>query len=252
MAKGRALCGKIVGRLGSNVFRIQDGEQIISEYRPHIINPKSDAQTMQRAKFALSTSISKQLPYVVIAGWSPRPSVARSAFLRSALNAAQLDNTNPQNPMVAIAAEKLVLSSGRTIPIVASTVAANQQGTQINFSVDVIAGSNLISGLFVAIQFDVATTLCDGAFWAAATISDNGTTARATVAIGPNNTQTGKVYQTYFVPIADKTGHIGTKYGDLRYIDARNEYAARVAISLSKDDLYGQSAYLAPVTVIPN
>lgn len=51
--KLNGIVGKGSGRLGSSVFTVRGGEQIVREYTPNVANPNTDAQQAQRAKFKL-------------------------------------------------------------------------------------------------------------------------------------------------------------------------------------------------------
>ena len=49
--------GKGTGKLGSSVFAISGGEQIVRQYNPIVSNPQTEAQTEQRTKFKLLTQL---------------------------------------------------------------------------------------------------------------------------------------------------------------------------------------------------
>ena len=49
--------GKGTGKLGSAVFAISGGEQIVRQYNPVVSNPQTEAQVAQRAKFKLLTQL---------------------------------------------------------------------------------------------------------------------------------------------------------------------------------------------------
>lgn len=51
--KLNGIVGKGSGRLGSAVFTVRGGEQIVRQYTPNVSNPNTDAQRTQRAKFKL-------------------------------------------------------------------------------------------------------------------------------------------------------------------------------------------------------
>lgn len=50
-----SVLGKKSGVIGGLMFRVVDGVQIISSYNPRKFNPRSAAQTLQRAKFTMLT-----------------------------------------------------------------------------------------------------------------------------------------------------------------------------------------------------
>ena len=49
--------GKGSGRLGSSVFAVRGGEQIVRQYTPNVANPNTEAQKAQRAKFKLLSQL---------------------------------------------------------------------------------------------------------------------------------------------------------------------------------------------------
>lgn len=59
--KLNGIFGKGSGKMGSAVFAINGGEQIVREHNPRISNPKTQAQIEQRAKFKLLAQIAADL-----------------------------------------------------------------------------------------------------------------------------------------------------------------------------------------------
>lgn len=59
--KLNGLMGTGSGKLGNSVFAVQSGEQIVRQYQSEVANPKTAAQTTQRAKFKLASQISAAL-----------------------------------------------------------------------------------------------------------------------------------------------------------------------------------------------
>ena len=53
--------GKGSGKLGSSVFAISGGEQIVREYNPVVSNPNTEAQIAQRAKLKLMSQLAAAL-----------------------------------------------------------------------------------------------------------------------------------------------------------------------------------------------
>lgn len=53
--------GKGSGKLGSSVFAISGGEQIVREYNPRVANPNTDAQVAQRSKMKLMSQLAAAL-----------------------------------------------------------------------------------------------------------------------------------------------------------------------------------------------
>lgn len=56
--KLNGITGKGSGKLGSSVFAISGGEQIVREYQPTVTNPSTEGQVSQRSKFKLMSQLS--------------------------------------------------------------------------------------------------------------------------------------------------------------------------------------------------
>lgn len=59
--KIQGILGKGTGKLGSSVFAVSGGEQIVREYNPNVANPNTDAQVAQRAKLKLMSQLAVAL-----------------------------------------------------------------------------------------------------------------------------------------------------------------------------------------------
>lgn len=59
MSKMYGFTGKLSGKMGSAVFRIRGGEQIVTQYNPVVNNPRTTAQTNNRAIFTLAVQLAK-------------------------------------------------------------------------------------------------------------------------------------------------------------------------------------------------
>lgn len=57
--------GKGSGKMGSSVFAIAGGEQLVREYNPNVANPNTDSQIAQRAKFKLMSQVGTALSGVI-------------------------------------------------------------------------------------------------------------------------------------------------------------------------------------------
>lgn len=57
--------GKGSGKVGSSVFAVSGGEQIVREYNPKVSNPQTDAQVAQRAKLKLMSQIAAALAIII-------------------------------------------------------------------------------------------------------------------------------------------------------------------------------------------
>lgn len=57
--------GKGTGKLGSSVFAVSGGEQIVRQYNPNVSNPSTDAQVQQRAKLKLMSQVAAALASII-------------------------------------------------------------------------------------------------------------------------------------------------------------------------------------------
>lgn len=53
----QGITGKLSGKMGSAVFRVRDGQQVVAQYNPIVKNPNSEGQQAQRAKFKLMSQL---------------------------------------------------------------------------------------------------------------------------------------------------------------------------------------------------
>lgn len=96
MSKGQILLGKQRGKVGGFVARVDSGVgQVLSEYNPHPKNPRTLAQTTQRAKMNLAGQISKVVPSECIVGLDTNGRKARSMFVSNLLKAITVTQTTP-------------------------------------------------------------------------------------------------------------------------------------------------------------
>lgn len=75
--------GQWRGRTGGQVYRVRNGQQIVSSYQPAVANPKSDAQLLQRAKFNLMTKLNALFDARLLNGYSSSKGVARAMFSKN-------------------------------------------------------------------------------------------------------------------------------------------------------------------------
>lgn len=116
MARATSGLGQFRGKVGSVVFRVNQGQQIASAYQPAVRNPKSNLQTAQRNKMYLASQLSKAVPREDIIGLLPNGSARdrRATFLRNII-----DNTttelNGETFTSRVHYENVIFSNGRNI-----------------------------------------------------------------------------------------------------------------------------------------
>lgn len=57
MAIMQGITGKLSGKMGSAVFRVREGAQVVAQYNPIVKNPNTAGQQAQRAKFKLMSQL---------------------------------------------------------------------------------------------------------------------------------------------------------------------------------------------------
>lgn len=132
MATMQGITGKLSGKMGSAVFRVRDGQQVITQYNPIVKNPNTSGQQTQRAKFKLMS----QLAAVMAPGFGTmsvinRPArgkaTQRNAFTQLNMPLVEV-STDDQQVSAKIHMEDIKLTSSfRNLP--ALDVAAGDPGT---------------------------------------------------------------------------------------------------------------------------
>lgn len=100
------IAGKGSGRLGSHVYAINGGEQIVRAYNPVVTNPSTDAQVGQRSKFKLLTQLAAVMASVIVIPKKGTTS-ARNQFVSKNIGFAEFSNDIAQ-----VEYEKLQITNG--------------------------------------------------------------------------------------------------------------------------------------------
>lgn len=53
----QGITGKLSGKMGAAVFRVREGQQVVTQYNPIVKNPNTGRQQIQRAKFKLMSQL---------------------------------------------------------------------------------------------------------------------------------------------------------------------------------------------------
>lgn len=61
MATMQGITGKLSGKMGSAVFRVRNGQQVVTQYNPVVANPNTKAQQGPRSKFKLLSQLAAVL-----------------------------------------------------------------------------------------------------------------------------------------------------------------------------------------------
>lgn len=93
--------GKGTGKLGSSIFAISGGEQIVRQYNPVVSNPQTEAQVAQRAKFKLMTQIAASIANILAFRKSGLTS-ARNKFVSANIENAAMEGNVANVPVTVL------------------------------------------------------------------------------------------------------------------------------------------------------
>lgn len=119
MAKTPIGLGQFSGRVGGVVYAVQAGRQVVRAYQPIVSNPKSTAQSIQRAKGNLVGRISKITPWQILEGLGDNKFNRRSRFLRLLLRKVTAGQAagDPSQFNAKLLDADFVFSEGTLIPV---------------------------------------------------------------------------------------------------------------------------------------
>ena len=109
MAKIQGLTGKMSGKMGSVVFRVRQGEQIVTQYNPIVKNPNTTAQSTQRVAFKLMSQVAAAMASTIINRPARQGQSPRNRFVQQNFQLVEGDATNAK-----IAMQRLQITSSST------------------------------------------------------------------------------------------------------------------------------------------
>lgn len=95
----QGITGKVSGKMGSAVFRVREGQQVVTQYNPIVKNPNTAGQQAQRAKFKLMSQLAAIMsPGIGTMGVINRPargkSTRRNGFVQKNFALAETESAN--------------------------------------------------------------------------------------------------------------------------------------------------------------
>lgn len=144
MAKNVGLIGSVSGKVGNVVYAMNAGIQTVRVYQPHVLNPKSAAQTAQRAKMALAGRLSSLVPNSALLGLNgASKAFRRGDFVRGIVREAISYGVVGESAK--IQPEKIIFSKGnlqsyvRTVTLNAEIPSGGARFTRVSMTQQVAA-----------------------------------------------------------------------------------------------------------------
>lgn len=159
MAKTPIGLGQFSGRVGGVVYAVQAGRQVVRAYQPVVSNPKSSAQSIQRAKGNLVGRISKITPWQILEGLGDNKFNRRSRFLRLLLRKVTAGQAagDPSTFNAKLADDDFVFSEGALIPLYTLS-SPSYDATAVN--VNVVRPSNVSAAMAASQGALVVCVIC--------------------------------------------------------------------------------------------
>lgn len=135
----QGITGKVSGKMGSAVFRVREGQQVVTQYNPIVKNPNTEGQQGQRAKFKLMSQLAAIMsPGIGTMGVINRPArgkgTRRNGFVQKNFALVETETDPEYNTVTAkVPMEQLQLTdSFRFLPQI--NVAASAGGLTVSMS----------------------------------------------------------------------------------------------------------------------
>lgn len=252
MAKGYGLTGKIQGKLGSKVYRIEAGEQIISEYNPTKQDRNSDKQIIQRSKIALVNQISRQFDWVDLVGLSTNRKTARNAFVGNMVHHTTAVITSPEQATATADLSALKLSKGVFVNTESSDINnISERGSWVNSRITFPEDTEVKRYLlYVLPVLDVPNPVMGAFLDSVKGISAEvvgGAACLASAVINASMVITGITCYAYAVPVIPNTLKKRVIYDKLLSTTVANAITAEAQIELARADMFGDTIFLGSI-----
>lgn len=142
--KLNGIFGKGSGKVGSSVFAVSGGEQIVRQYNPNVSNPSTDAQVAQRAKLKLMSQVAAALALIIAFAKKGLVS-ARNQFI-----AANLPFVTFENNAATLNLGELTLT-GSTVSF-PEVIATAGSGNDVTVNLGSAAAANVDAVFYAAVK----------------------------------------------------------------------------------------------------
>lgn len=159
----QGITGKLSGKMGSAVFRVREGQQVVAQYNPIVKNPNTAGQQSQRAKFKLMSQLAAIMApamgsFIIKTRAEKGKPSQRNAFTQ--VNFPLVEVTSDDQEVTAkIPMEQLKLTSSfRNFPTLDLSDAA-PDGIDVGFIGDVPSGVSIVRVITVGYVDNVPTIM---------------------------------------------------------------------------------------------
>lgn len=249
MAKGYGLTGKVRGKIGSTVFRIESGKQIISEYNPTKTGTPTKNQLLVRSRMSLANQVSRLVPYPCIIGLGSSPAKARHAFVGQVFKATTASMTDETTALANLSAADIKFSDGVNVGIVRTSV-VDTAGTytRAKGTVSFSPSQDVVRFLMIALWHNTTTNeymLVDAVL--SEEVNDNGQ-AEALSYFSETSVVANMNAYLYAIPIVLNTLGKRAAYNEMQLSSTNNAFTASMAVTFTRHNMYGATKYIGVST----
>lgn len=244
MAIGYGLTGKVRGKIGSNVYRIDAGRQIISEYNPARTEIPTDAQIETRTRMTLATEVSRLFPFETIVGFSPRRAQARNDFQRVLMSAIGGEWTQPAKYVATLEPDRVELSKGAPVAVASTEILhPSISETSVQVKLATSRDSGVVRMLAVLLLKSNTTGQWVQAMHKVSAEKTPGNDLDVVFLLNPSQLTDTYSYYGYIVPMQLNTMAKRSVYSSLHVDASEAAFAADVMVTLKRADILGATIY---------
>lgn len=244
MATGNPFFGKVRGKVGGVVLRVERGKQIVSEYNPQKSGDASQKQINQRTKMALANAVSRVFPFPAIVGWDVAPAAARRKFVGSLIDITTLTPVGDARVEAEIDISKIKLSKGVPVTMVSSQLSkVIGAKTEIDATCVWSDTAQVVGYIFTILVYNTTTSQYERVGYTTST----STSGRARVTISEDVLLSGYKMFCYAVPMIVNTLAKHIVYSQAILDPSTGCFTAETLVEFKRADILGGTQYLGEV-----
>lgn len=245
MATGYGLSGKVRGKIGSKVYRIESGKQIISEYNPEKTGVVSDTQIQQRAKMTLAVEVSKCIAPSLIVGLSRNRADARRLFRGGIIRNATVTPVSGGQATATIQASKIALSDGRPMNDTSKSITYSaNHNTKLTATIKFVETDAIDKFMFIVLPKRTITGEWLAAVSVISNIRDLDGSLTAIITYSSTTEMSDLRFHGYAIPIMPNQLGKNIDYGNLLVPGGSNQFSVEAIEYLTRQANLGKSIYL--------